>query len=106
MSHEACGSGWTNRNEALMETVVKQARTTRHPSLVACGANMNPRDFTKGAWFKDRSMFIEAPGQFPIADPMVQMAKRLRERFMTSLSVMEVAEDIGSRLHKAVTFSG
>ena len=27
--------GWTPRNEALMEAVVKQARTTRHPWLVA-----------------------------------------------------------------------
>ena len=60
-----------------METALMQARTTRHPSLVACGANMNPEDLKKGLWFKDRSMFIEAPGQFPIADPMVQMAKRV-----------------------------
>ena len=37
--------GWTPRNEALMEAVVKQARTARHPRLLACVANMNPEDF-------------------------------------------------------------
>ena len=42
--------GWTPRNEALMEAVVKQARTTRHPWLVACDGNMNPEDFKKSLW--------------------------------------------------------
>ena len=32
--------GWTPRNEALMEAVLKQARTTRHPWLIVCDANM------------------------------------------------------------------
>ena len=30
---------WTPRNEALMEAVVKQVRTTRHPWLIACDAH-------------------------------------------------------------------
>ena len=30
--------GWTPRNEALLEAVLKQARTTRHPWLIACDA--------------------------------------------------------------------
>ena len=34
--------GWTPRNDALTEAVVKQARTTRHPSLVAGDASMDP----------------------------------------------------------------
>ena len=53
--------GWTSRNEALMEAVVKQARTTRHPWLIACDANICPEDFRKSLWFKRRHMFIEAP---------------------------------------------
>ena len=39
--------GWTPRNEALLEAVLKQAKTTRHPWLIACGANMCPGDFEK-----------------------------------------------------------
>ena len=34
--------GWTPRNEALLEAVLKQARTTRDPWLIACDANMCP----------------------------------------------------------------
>ena len=36
--------GWTPRNEALLEAVVKQANTTRHSRLVACDANTCPED--------------------------------------------------------------
>ena len=42
-----------------MEAVVKQARTTRHPSLVACDANMNPVE--KSLWLKEQRMFMNAP---------------------------------------------
>ena len=49
--------GWTRVNEAPMEAVVKQARTTRHPWLVAGDANMNPKDFKKSLWCKSRHMF-------------------------------------------------
>ena len=31
--------GWTPKNDATMEAVVKQARTTSHPWLVTCDAN-------------------------------------------------------------------
>ena len=44
--------GWTPRNEAALEAVVKQASTTRHPWLVACDANMCPEDFEKSLWFQ------------------------------------------------------
>ena len=37
--------GWTPRNEALLAAVLKQPRTSRHPWLVACDANMCPKDF-------------------------------------------------------------
>ena len=35
--------GWTLRNEALLEAVLKQARTTRHPWLLACDASVSRR---------------------------------------------------------------
>ena len=37
--------GWTPRNEALLEAVWKQARTTGKPWLIACDANM--KEFTE-----------------------------------------------------------
>ena len=55
--------GLTQRNEALMEAVVKQVITTRHPWLIACDANTCPEDFRKSLCFKSRHMFIEAPGE-------------------------------------------
>ena len=39
--------GWTSRNEALLEAVVKQAKVTRHPWLIACDANMCLDDFER-----------------------------------------------------------
>ena len=40
--------GWTSRNEALLEAVVKRAKkSSEHPWLIACGANMCPEDFEK-----------------------------------------------------------
>ena len=51
--------GWTPRNDALMEVVVKQARTPRHPWLIARDANMCPEDFEKSLWFQSRHMFLE-----------------------------------------------
>ena len=32
--------------------VVKQAKSTRHPWLIACDANMCPEDFEKSLWFQ------------------------------------------------------
>ena len=47
--------GWT-RNEALMEAVVKKARTTEHPWFVACVANVDPEDFNKSLLCKNNCM--------------------------------------------------
>ena len=35
--------GWTPRNVALLEAVLIQARTTRHPLLIACGKHVSRR---------------------------------------------------------------
>ena len=51
--------GWRPRNEALMEAAT-QARTKRHPWLVACDANMDPQGFRRSRWFKETCMFSEA----------------------------------------------
>ena len=43
--------GWSSRNEALLEAVLKRALITKHPWLVACDANMSPVIFEKCLWF-------------------------------------------------------
>ena len=53
--------GWTPRTEALLEAVLKQARTTRHPWLMACDANMCAEDFEKSFWFQRELMHVVAP---------------------------------------------
>ena len=47
----------------LMEAVLKQARVTRHPRLVADDANMHQEVCKTSLWYKSRHMFIEAPGE-------------------------------------------
>ena len=39
--------GWTPRNDALLEGVLKRVRTTKHPWLIACDAIMSPEDLEK-----------------------------------------------------------
>ena len=53
--------GWTPRNEALLDAVLRQAKVTRHPWLVACDANMCPEDFEKSLWFQRELMHVVAP---------------------------------------------
>ena len=123
MSEEVCGflknffrhsEGWTPRNEALMEAVVKQMRTTTLSWLIACDANMCPEDFKKSLCFKSKHMLSEAPGQgvstciskgakgefIEITYHHVIASRRLQGR----IKKMEVVEDFESRPHKAVTF--
>ena len=67
---------WTPRNEALMEAVAKQVRTTRHPWLTACDANMCPEDFKESLWFYSRHMFIEAPSSCRSKGPSGELRGR------------------------------
>ena len=53
--------GWTPGHGALLEEVLKQARTTRHPWLIACDANMCPKDFEKSLRFQREQMHVVAP---------------------------------------------
>ena len=52
---------WSSRNEARLEAVLKRARTTKHPRLIACDANMDPEDFEKKRWFRKEQMYVMAP---------------------------------------------
>ena len=53
--------GWSSRNEALLEAVLKRSRTTKHPWLIACDANTSPEDFEKSLWFWRDQMHVIAP---------------------------------------------
>ena len=53
--------GSTPRDEALMEAVIEQTRTTRHPWMVASDDKMNPEDFEEEPVVQRESIFIEAP---------------------------------------------
>ena len=49
---------WIPRNEVLLDTKVKQMRTTKYSWLIACDANMCPREFEKSMWIQSIHMFI------------------------------------------------
>ena len=46
----------------ILEAVLKRTRTTKHPWLIACDANMSPEDFEKSLWFRKEQMFVISPG--------------------------------------------
>ena len=82
--------GWTPRNEALLEAVLEQAKTTRHPWLIACDANMCQEDVERARGFRwTRKKFSHVS---------------LRETASKEKSQMKVVEDFESRPHKAVSF--
>ena len=55
--------GWTKRKEALLETVMKRARITKHPWLVACDADMSPVDFEKKPLVSEKPDACGSPGE-------------------------------------------
>ena len=69
--------GWTPRNEALLEAVVRRARATKHPWLIACDAIMSPEDFEKSLWFRKDQMNVIAPAGAPTC-----RSKKKRQRRM------------------------
>ena len=46
--------GWSPRNEAILEAVLKRAKATQHPCLIACDANMSPENFEKSLLVSER----------------------------------------------------
>ena len=77
--------GWTPRNEAILEAVLKRARTTKNPWLEACDANMSPVDFEKSLWFRKDRMHVIVPGEFPRAGRKVPKENGLRKSMTMSL---------------------
>ena len=105
--------GWTPRSEALLEAVLKQARTTRHTWLIACDANMCPEDFEKGLWFQRELMHVVAPKEASTCrtkGPKDVWIERTYDHVIAcnslkgKISQMKVVEDFESRPHKAVSF--
>ena len=76
--------GWTPRNEALLQAVLKQARTTRHPWLLAWDANMCPEDFEKSLWFQREQMPVVATNEASTCRS-AQMVSGSKEAMLTSL---------------------
>ena len=62
--------GWSPRCEAILEAVLKRARTTKHPWLIACDANMSPEKFEKSLWFRKDQMHVIAPGVVSTCRPI------------------------------------
>ena len=81
--------GWTARNKALMWAVVKQARSTKHPWLFACDANMDPEMFKKSTWHKDKYMFIEVPGEenLHLSTPRAQNGELIERTFDYTIAI-------------------
>ena len=101
--------GWTPRNEALMEIVVKHVRTNRHSWLIACDANMCPEDSKKSLRFRSRHMFIKAPREGVSTGrskgPNGELTERTYDYVIAShglqeeIKKKEVVEDFESRPH-------
>ena len=86
----------------MLEAVLKQLRTTRHPWLVACDANMGPEDFDKSLWFQREQMHVVAPKEASTCRSKGRWVSGSKEPMITSLRVavakgktsqMEVVED-------------
>ena len=92
--------GWSSRNEALLEAVLKRTRTTKHPWLIACHANMSPEDFEKSLWFRKEQTYVVAPEGVSTCRSRSVNAAPQKGIF----SDMQVMEDFESRPHRAVTF--
>ena len=86
--------GWTPRNEALLEAVLKQARTTRHQWLIACDANMCPKDFEKSLWFQREQVHVVPPKEASTCRSKGPKGGWLTESVITSLRVAVSGKDL------------
>ena len=85
--------GWTPRNGVLLEAVVKQANTTRHPWLVACGASMCPEDIEKSLLFRTERMHVVAPKKVSTFGRKVHKVSGSNKPMTTSLRAMASEEN-------------
>ena len=104
---------WTPRNEAFLEAVLKRARVTKHPWLVACDAFMSPVDFEKSLWFRKNQMHVVAPEKASTCWSKSAKGERVEKVYdhviacnslKGKISQMKVVQDFESRRHKAVSF--
>ena len=84
----------------MLEAVLKQAMTTRHPCPIACDANMGPEDFEKSFWIQREQMHVVAPkGASTCRSKGPKWIARTNDYVIASgspkgmTSKMEVAED-------------
>ena len=105
--------GWSPRNEAILEAVLKSARTTKHPWLTACDANVTPKDFEKSFWFRKDQMHVIAPEGVSTCRSKKCKGEWVEKVYdyviacnsqKGKISKKKVIEDFESRPHKAVTF--
>ena len=106
--------GWTSRNEALMEAVLKRTRITKHPWFIACDANMSPVDFEKSLWFRKDQVHVIAPEGVSTCrskNAKGEWVEKVYDNVTACSSLkgrisdMKVIEDFQSRPDKAVTFA-
>ena len=105
--------GWSPRNEAIQEAVLKRARTTKHPRLMASDADVSPEDFEKSFWFRKDQMHVIAPEGVSTCRPKNAEGEWVEKVYDCAIvcnslegnnSKVYVLEDFESRPHKAVTF--
>ena len=98
-------------NEALLEAVLKRARVTRHPWLVACDAYMSPVEFEKSLWFQKNLMHVAAPERASTCRSKGAKGEWIEKIYEFAIacdslkgiiSQMEAVENFQSRPHKAV----
>ena len=97
----------------LLEAVLKRTRTTKHPWLIACDANMSPEDYEKSLWFRKDQMHVIAPEGVSTCrskNAKGEWVEKVYDYVIAcnslkgKISQMQVVEDLKSRPHKAVTF--
>ena len=105
--------GWTTRNEALLEAVVKQAQTTRHPWLVpgdaqyACGRRREEPVVSKES---DACSGSGRSVHMQVKSAQGEWIERTKDYVIACLSLrgqisqINDVEDFESRPHKAVSF--
>ena len=92
---------------------MKRSRTTKHPWLLACDADMSPEDSVKSLWFRKDQMHVIAPeGVSTCRSKNVKgyWVEKVYDYVIACSSPegknsdMQVIEDFESRPHNAVIF--
>ena len=97
--------GWTPRNEAFLEAVIRRTRRDRYPWLIACDANMEPETFQLRCRFRKETVFVAAPKNTQTCAELIGRVhddvidKKLKERIKEVKAVEDLESHmIGQRL--------